>query len=166
MAAALLSMSSAPPTGGGAPQVPGMTITTGASTPPMDWPISISGRRRQRRLRCLSHRPDGSPTGSGHRTKTLFYALAFDSQGRLLAGTGNRGHIFAVSGLDDFSDLLKAAASQVTAFAKARAASLRGDQQSGQGVRAGTRAGSTATYESDVFDARIFSRWGRAEFRA
>ena len=30
---------------------------------------------------------------------------------------------------------------------------------------AGTGPRSEGTYESDVFDAKIFSRWGRAEFR-
>ena len=50
------------------------------------------------------------------------YALAFDPAGRLLAGTGNRGHIFAITGEDRFVDLLKASATQVTAFAEAPAA--------------------------------------------
>ena len=49
----------------------------------------------------------------------LVYALAFDQRGRLLAGTGNHGHIFAINGIDDFTDLLKASATQITAFAAA-----------------------------------------------
>src|SRR3989449_7199799 len=43
----------------------------------------------------------------------LVYALAFDKRGRLLVGTGNRGHIFAIIGEDNYIDLLKASASQV-----------------------------------------------------
>ena len=67
----------------------------------------------------IASRPTVLPPEVWTSHEDIVYALAFDSQGRLLAGTGNRGHIFAVAGLDDFSDLLKAAASQVTAFAKA-----------------------------------------------
>ena len=63
--------------------------------------------------------PDGSPTRIWNSREDLVYALAFDPRGRLLAATGNRGHIFAIAGEDQFTDLVKASASQVTAFAKA-----------------------------------------------
>ena len=63
---------------------------------------------------------DGSPLRIWTSHEDIVYALAFDSRNnRLLAGTGNRGHVFAIDGPDDYSDLLKAAASQVTGFAKA-----------------------------------------------
>ena len=94
------------------------------------------------------------------------YALAFDSHDRLLAGTGNRGHVFAIEGADEFSDLLKAAASQVTGFAKAPGGGLYAASSNlGKVFVLGPGPESEGTYESDVFDARIFSRWGRAEFR-
>ena len=62
---------------------------------------------------------DGSPSRIWTSHEDIVYALAFDSHDKLLAGTGNRGHVFAIDGADDFSDLLKAPASQVTGFAKA-----------------------------------------------
>jgi hypothetical protein len=68
--------------------------------------------------------PDGSPARIWTSHDDIVYALAFDNTDRLLAGTGNRGHVFAISGIDEFSDLLKAAASQVTAFAKAPGGAL------------------------------------------
>jgi len=80
--------------------------------------------------------PDGSPSRMWTSSNDLVYALAFDQRGRLLAGTGNRGHIFALSGEDEFTDLLKASATQVTAFAKAPNAPLRLNQQFGQGLPA------------------------------
>ena len=84
----------------------------------------------------------------------------------MLAGTGNRGHIFAITGLDDFSDLLKAPASQVTAFAKAPGGGLYAATSNlGKVFVLGPQPQAEGTYESDVFDAKIFSRWGRAEFR-
>ena len=110
--------------------------------------------------------PDGSPTKVWTSREDIVYALAFDSQGRLLAGTGNRGHIFAITGLDEFSDLLKAPASQVTAFAKAPGGGLYAATSNlGKVFVLGPQPQGEGTYESDVFDAKIFSRWGRAEFR-
>jgi len=94
------------------------------------------------------------------------YALAFDAHDRLLAGTGNRGHIFAIDGTDEYSDLLKAPISQLTAFAKAPGGGLYAASSNlGKVFVLGPGPEGEGTYESDVFDAKIFSRWGRAEFR-
>jgi hypothetical protein len=96
----------------------------------------------------------------------LVYALAFDRSGRLLAGTGNRGHIFAITGEDQFVDLLKASASQVTAFAEAPGGGLYVSTSNlGKVFLLGGSPESEGSYESDVFDAKVFSRWGRAELR-
>lgn len=110
--------------------------------------------------------PDGSPTRVWSSREELVYALAFDNRGRLLAGTGNRGHIFAISAEDRFSDLVKASASQVTAFAQAPGGGFYASTSNlGKLFLLGAAPDSEGTYESDVFDARIFSRWGRLEFR-
>jgi hypothetical protein len=110
--------------------------------------------------------PDGSPTSIWASREDLVYALAFDSHGRLLAGTGNRGHIFAVDGEDQFTDLLQASASQVTAFAQALGGGLYASTSNlGKVFLLGPAPEAQGNYESDVFDAHIFSRWGRAEFR-
>jgi len=53
------------------------------------------------------------------RTTISSTPLAFSNHGHLLAGTGNKGHIFAIDGEDEYADLLKTTASQVTAFANA-----------------------------------------------
>src|SRR5262245_29915410 len=39
---------------------------------------------------------DGSPSRIWNSHDDIVYALAFDAHGQLLAGTGNRGHIFAI----------------------------------------------------------------------
>jgi hypothetical protein len=110
--------------------------------------------------------PDGSPARIWTSHDDIVYALAFDARDRLLAGTGNRGHIFAISGIDEFSDLLKASASQVTAFAKASGGALYASSSNlGKIFVLGPGPEPDGTYESDVFDAKVFSRWGRAEFR-
>ncbi len=110
--------------------------------------------------------PDGSPSRIWSSREDLVYALAFDPAGRLLAGTGNRGHVFAVTGEDRFADLLKASATQVTAFAEAPGGGLYVSTSNlGKVFQLGGAAESEGTYESDVFDAKVFSRWGRAELR-
>jgi hypothetical protein len=110
--------------------------------------------------------PDGSPSRIWTSREDLVYALAFDSSGHLLAGTGNRGHVFAITGEDEYTDLLRASASQVTAFAKAADVALYASTSNlGKIFLLSAAAESQGSYESDVFDARIFSRWGRAEFR-
>lgn len=109
---------------------------------------------------------DGTPTRIWSSRDDLVYALAFDSTGRLLAGTGNEGHIYAISSEDDFTDLLQASATQVTGFAKSANGGLYVSTSNlGKIFLQGGSPATEGTYESDVFDARIFSRWGRAETR-
>jgi len=109
---------------------------------------------------------DGSPSRIWTSRDDIVYALAFDSQNTLLAGTGNRGHVYSIDGQDDFSDLLKAPASQVTSFAKATGGGLYAASSNlGKIFVLGPDPAKQGSYQSDVFDAKIFSRWGRAEFR-
>jgi hypothetical protein len=109
---------------------------------------------------------DGSPTRIWSSHEDIVYTLAFDSHDKLLAGTGNRGHIFSIEGPDQYSDLLKSPASQVTGFAKAPGGALYAATSNlGKIFVVGPGPEKQGSYESDVFDAKIFSRWGRAEFR-
>src|SRR5580704_13223876 len=161
----LLNLSSSAP-GSNAPQVPGMTITTTPLPPTTTGPFPFPGGTAAGGSDIYRIAPDGAPTRLWTSHDDIVYALAFDSQGRLLAGTGNRGHIFAVTGLDDFADLLKAPASQVTAFTKAPGGGLYASTSNlGKIFVLGPGPEPEGTYESDVFDAKLFSRWGRTEFR-
>ena len=109
---------------------------------------------------------DGSPTQFWSSRDSLVYGLAFDSQGQLLAGTGNQGHIFAISAEDQYTDLLDASATQVTGFAKASNGGLYAATSNlGKIFLVGGSPAAEGSYESDVLDAQIFSRWGRLEFR-
>jgi len=145
----------------------GITITSaGPSTPPPSISFPSAGTGVSGGSEVYRIAPDGSTTRVWSSKEDLVYALAFDSHGRLLAGTGNRGHIFAISGKDQFIDLVKASASQVTAFASAPGGGLYASTSNlGKVFLLSATPASEGSYESDVFDARIFSRWGRAEFR-
>src|SRR6202140_1078572 len=98
--------------------------------------------------------PDGAPSRLWSSHEDLVYALAFDQRGRLVAGTGNRGHIFAINGVDDFTDLIKASATQITAFAPASGKGLYASGSNlGKIFVLGPAPESEGVYESDVFDA-------------
>jgi hypothetical protein len=109
--------------------------------------------------------PDGSPARLWTSREQLVYALAFSQRGNLLAGTGNRGQIFEISGREYYSELLKAAANQVTALEKGPAGLYASTSNLGKIFLLSNAPEREGTYESDVFDAHIFSKWGRAEFR-
>ena len=165
-AAAFMAFASPAAPAANAPQVPGMTMTPAPSTPLTTGAFPFPGSAGGNGSDIYRLAPDGSPTRLWSSHEDIVYALAFDASGRLLAGTGNRGHIFAINGLDDFSDLLKAPASQVTAFAKAPGGGLYAATSNlGKVFVLGPGPEAQGNYESDVFDAKIFSRWGRAEFR-
>src|SRR5580704_5763245 len=167
---------------GGAPGNPSMMITMGqnpgampgAQTPGMvtvptpgsitTFPIPGAGATGGSDVYRIGS--DGSPLRIWTSREDIVYALAFDSHNKLLAGTGNRGHVFAIDGPDDYSDLLKAPASQVTGFAKAPSGGLYAATSNlGKIFVLGPASEKEGSFESDVFDAKIFSRWGRAEFR-
>lgn len=110
--------------------------------------------------------PDGSPKKLWSSREDIVYALEFDSSARLIAGTGNKGRVYAIEKNGDFVDLFKASASQVTAISKAPGGGLYCSTSNlGKIFLIGRGTASEGSFESDVQDARIFSRWGRAEVR-
>lgn len=109
--------------------------------------------------------PDGSPETLWSSRDDLVYALAFDDTGHLLAGSGNRGRVFAIA-KNQHTDLAEASAEQVTAFApNPRGGLYVASSNVGKVFLLGPSSVSEGTYESDVFDARNFSKWGRVEVR-
>jgi ligand-binding sensor domain-containing protein len=71
-----------------------------ASTPPpsMSFPIPGAGAAGGSEIYRIAL--DGSPSRVWSSREDIVYTLAFDQRGRLLAGTGNRGHVFAITGDD------------------------------------------------------------------
>ena len=110
--------------------------------------------------------PDGSPKKIWSSREDIVYALAFDANGRLVAGTGNKGRIYTIEKNGNFIDLLKASANQVSAFSKAPNGGLYCSSSNlGKVFLMSNNTEPEGTFESDVQDAHIFSRWGRAEVR-
>ncbi len=109
--------------------------------------------------------PDGSPKTIWSSKDDVVYALAFDASGRLIAGTGNKGRLYGIAD-NDYTDLTKASANQVTAFARAPQGGLYAATSNlGKVFLISANPVAEGTFESDVFDAKIFSKWGRPEVR-
>jgi len=148
------------------PPAPGGNITISAAPAAPMTPFPAPGLGATGGSEIYRIAPDGAPSRLWTSHEDLVYALGFDQHGRLLAGTGNRGHIFAINGVDDFTDLIKASATQITAFAAAPGGGLYASGSNlGKIFVLGPGPESEGTYESDVFDARVFSLWGRASVR-
>jgi hypothetical protein len=148
------------------PPAPGgnINITVAPATPMTPFPAPGLGATGGSEIYRIA--PDGAPSRLWSSHEDLVYALGFDQHGRLLAGTGNRGHIFAINGVDDFTDLIKASATQITAFAAAPGGGLYASSSNlGKIFVLGPGPESEGTYESDVFDAHVFSLWGRTSVR-
>jgi sugar lactone lactonase YvrE len=157
---------STPPSGGTAitPGALGSSTAPSASTPtftaiPYPSVTNIGGSEVYR------IGSDGSPKTIWSSREDLVYALAFDQAGRLLAGTGNRGKIFVIGG-NQYTDLAQASANQVTAFARAPKGGLYAATSNlGKIFLLAPNPMAEGNYESDVFDAKNFSQWGRVEVR-
>ena len=164
---------SSPPSVAAAPPSAGTVITLGTqvgpaspgASPPMFTAIPYPNVTNIGGSEVYRIAPDGSPKTMWSSHEDLVYALAFDQAGRLLAGTGNRGKIFVISG-GQYTDLAQASANQVTAFARAPNSGLYAATSNlGKIFLLGANAAAEGTYESDVFDAKNFSQWGRLEVR-
>jgi len=108
---------------------------------------------------------DGTPVRFWSSHDDLAYALAAGS-GRILAGTGNRGRILVVNGVDEFADAGKLSSAQITALAWARNGVLYAATSNlGKIFAIGPKSANEGTFESEVFDSKTYSRWGRVEFR-
>jgi DNA-binding beta-propeller fold protein YncE len=106
--------------------------------------------------------PDGSPTLLWSSPSDLVYALGFSPDGKLLVGTGNRGVVIELDGNDVFSELAKTASLQVTGLATAADGKVYlSTANPGKVFALGPAIAGKGSYESEPFDAKIFSRWGR-----
>src|ERR1017187_3077287 len=110
---------------------------------------------------------NGNPRRIWSNAQDVVYAIAFDAQGRVLLGAGNKGSVYRIESPTEYTVLLSLPVTQITAF------------QSGPGGRLYAAAGNTGkvyeigpeveqegSIESDVFDSGMFTLWGRLSFEA
>jgi sugar lactone lactonase YvrE len=117
--------------------------------------------------------PDGSPQLVWSSPTELVYSLSFDSQNRVLVGTGNDGKLLALDSPTLFTNLVKSSSQQVTSLLRSASGP---PAQAGRVYLATANPGKLAvlgpeleaegSFESDVFDAQLFSQWGRISWQS
>src|SRR5712664_2636642 len=109
--------------------------------------------------------PDGAPEELWNSRDDVVYSLALNSDGRLLAGTGNGGALLAIDGRGVFAQLAKAGSAQITGIAANSAGKLfLCTANTGKDFSVGPEYEPEGTYESRSFDAQLFSQWGRLDW--
>ena len=107
-----------------------------------------------------------SPTGSRETLWTsreeIVFSMGISPSGKLLLGTGNKGAIIELPGDNIYSIVAKTASSQVTSLIAGRDGHLLvGTANPGKIFTLGPAQEAQGSFESDPFDAKIFSHWGR-----
>jgi hypothetical protein len=111
--------------------------------------------------------PDGSPEELWSSHDTLVYSLGLDASGKLLLGTGNKGVVLSLDGDHLFSSLEKTETEQVTGLVQRPGGKIYVcTANPGKVFSLGPEASAEGTFESQPFDARFFSQWGRLEWWA
>ena len=159
---------SAPPAGNTAP--PAVSVVT--PTPPA---VAAANAARAAGLPAPAPTPvvaggseiyriqaDGYPRKVWSDSQDLVYALAFDSRGRPIAGTGNRGYLYRIDSDHSYTRLRSLASMQITGLTSAPDGTLYAVTGNiGKLFAVGPGLEPSGTYESNVLDAGAFSYWGR-----
>jgi hypothetical protein len=142
------------------PGAPGPPTPRPASPPPAAAPAAISGGSEVYRIE-----PDGNPRRVWSNPQDVVYALAFDSAGRAILGAGNKGSLYRIDSPTAYTALLTMPATQITAFQAGRDGRLYAATGNvGKVYEIGPGAEHDGTIESDVFDASMYTLWGRLSF--
>lgn len=105
---------------------------------------------------------DGSPESLWSSPQDVVYTLGFSAENHLLLGTGNHGDVIELGNDRLFSSLASADASQVTALiAGPGHVVYAATANPGKVFALEPTYAAEGSFESDPFDAKIYSRWGR-----
>jgi hypothetical protein len=109
---------------------------------------------------------DNFPQRIWQHAQDIAYALGFDSQGRPIVGTGNKGNIYRIDSDLVSTLLINASPTQVTAFAagpKGRLFAATGNV--GKVYQIGPELENSGKFLSEALDAQSFSYWGRVRYK-
>jgi sugar lactone lactonase YvrE len=146
------------------PGTPATTVVRPAAQPPVSLgtPAGVSGGSEVYRIA-----PNGNPRRIWSHAQDVVYAIAFDGSGRAVLGTGNKGNVYRIESPTLWTALLTEPATQVTAFQSGREGRLYAATGNvGKVYEIGPGVEREGTIESDVFDAGMYSLWGRLSFEA
>lgn len=110
---------------------------------------------------------DNYPQRIWQHPQDVVYAVGFDSQGRAVLGTGNRGNVYRIDSDLVSTLLINASPTQVTAFAAGSNGRLYAATGNvGKIYQVGPELEKSGKYESEPLDAQYFSYWGRVRHKA
>jgi len=114
---------------------------------------------------------NGYPRRIWNHAQDVVYAIAFDASGRAVLGAGNKGNLYRIEtegpGSTPYTALLTVPATQITAFQARRDGRIYAATGNvGKVYEIGPGLEHEGTIESDLFDASMFSLWGRLSFDA
>ncbi len=108
--------------------------------------------------------PDGEPRQVWSDNEAIVYSLGFDGEKRLLIGTGNEGRLYRLESSERYSLVLATPSNQITAMASTNDGGvILAASNIGKLHKLGPEIASEGVFESDVFDADLFTRWGALE---
>jgi WD40 repeat protein len=108
---------------------------------------------------------DGVPEEVWTSRDEVVYALGLNSDGRLLAGTGNNGSLLVIDGRGVYAQLAKAGSAQITGISRASNGKVYlCTANPGKVFSLGPDYEAEGTFESQSFDAKLYSQWGRIEW--
>jgi WD40 repeat protein len=134
-------------------------VQSGATTPPfVAFPQAISSS-------IYRIAPDGAPEELWTSRDDVVYALGLNSDGRLLAGTGNNGSLLVIDGRGVYAQLAKAGSAQITGISHQSNGKVDlCTANPGKVFSLGPDYEAEGTFESQSFDAKLYSQWGRIEW--
>jgi hypothetical protein len=108
---------------------------------------------------------EGAPEEIWTSRDEVVYALGLNSDGRLLAGTGNNGSLLVIDGRGVYAQLAKSGSAQITGIARNSGGKVfLCTANPGKVFSLGPDYESEGTFESQSFDAKLFSDWGRLDW--
>ena len=146
------------------PGTPGAAVARPPTQPPasLGAPAGVSGGSEVYRIEA-----NGNPRRIWSHAQDVVYAIAFDGAGRAVLGTGNKGNVYRIESPTLWTALLTVPATQVTAFQVGREGRLyAATGNTGKVYEIGPALEREGSIESDVFDAGLYSLWGRLSFEA
>ncbi|HXS95382.1 MAG TPA: hypothetical protein VN736_12315 [Candidatus Limnocylindrales bacterium] len=145
------------------PGTPGAAPPRPAAPPPASvGPAAVSGGSEVYRIE-----PTGNPERLWSSATDVVYAIGFDSEGRALIGTGNKGNLYRIESPTLYTALLTVPATQITGFQQGKDGRLFAVTGNvGKVYEIGPALEKSGTAESQTFDAGLFTQWGRASYEA
>lgn len=136
----------------------GPTMGPQGNVPFLNFPPSISSS-------IYKLAPEAAPEEIWSSRDEVVYALGLNADGRLLAGTGNNGSLLVIDGRGVYAQLAKSGAAQITGITRNSAGKVfLCTANPGKVLSVGPEFEAEGTFESQSFDAKLFSQWGRLEW--